>query len=187
MGIESPSLEYGDRLPIRTAKMHILVHPGYLMDNPTGRDKQQLAQAEMLPEKYAKLAKNLPANEIMIILIHYATGQFRDDYKAGKAYVKNIQALRGELRGLNQGIVLTSETVPFGGMDKVHDTEALAKIKEIAENRGYTIDPGTVVDIFGEEYDQCVHEALAGINNTGFFHKGNVRILKELTDRAGEQ
>lgn len=184
MGIDTPRSEFRDKPLIKAVKMHILVHPGYIKDTKVRLDKQQIAQSEILPGKYAEVARNLPANEIMVILIHNKPEKFRSDFNTHKPYVENIQVLRSGLPDLQQAIILTSETVPFSGADKDYDQEALSKIRSIAENRGYEVGAGTAVDIFGETYDECVQEALLGINNADFFNKDNVKIIKDLTDMA---
>ena len=165
---------------IKITKMHVLVHPGYLED-VTGKETGNITKGQALFEKYKKVAQNLPKNEIMVVLIHNRPERFRKDFKEGANYVKNIKLIQQETQP-NQVIILTSNTVPFSGADERSDDEALDKIKSIAQNRGYEINPETEVDVFGETHDECVQEAFMGIKNTGFFKTENIRIIKKLTD-----
>ncbi len=182
MKINSP-LEIKENFPIKTVKMHVLVHPGY-MEDVMSRDPENVVIGEDLFKKYKILAQGLPSNEILIVLIHNNPKRFSKDYREGKKYVKNIKTIQEALPKNKQVIILTSLTVPFSGADKKDDNEALDKIKLIAQNRGYEINPETIVEIFGETQGECVQEAFLGITNADFFNQGNIHIVKELTDKA---
>jgi|ERR1035437_1009123 hypothetical protein len=173
------SIENQEKIKIN--KMHVLVHPGYLED-VTSRETGNIAKGQALFEKYKKVAQNLPRNEIMVVLIHNRPEEFYKDFKEGANYVKNIKSIQQGTQP-KQVIILTSNTVPFSGADERYDSEALDKIKSIAQNRGYEISPETEVEVFGETHDECVQEAFLGIKNTGFFKTENIRIVKELTDK----
>ena len=174
-------LERRENLPIKAAKMHVLVHPGYIED-VMGYNSQKLAQAQTLFEKYKRVAGSLPSNEIMIILVHNLPEKFQEDIGADVLYTKNIKLI--QTIKPKQIIILPSNAVPFSGASREDDKQALNKIKSIAQNRGYQIGPETEVEVFGETYDECVQEAFLGIVNTNSFNQGNVRVVEELTDKV---
>jgi hypothetical protein len=180
--MKEPRMEDKQKLPISAAKIHFLVHPGSLLDG-LNKNPEDLRKGHVLFEKYMEVARNLPENEIMVILVHSPSKVFAKDYKAGERdYVKNIKSITDAFEGSPQVIVLTNNTVPFTGWEKESDVEALNKIKSIASKRGYNINPETEVEIFGETRDECVGEALSGIKNASFFKPEKIRIRKELTD-----
>ena len=82
MKINSP-LENKEKILVKVTKIHVLVHPGYLEDVKR-KDPKSVEKGKALFEKYKKLAKSLPKNEIMVILVHNLTEKFSEDYKNNK-------------------------------------------------------------------------------------------------------
>ena len=186
-------LHFGPRerkeVPLKKVSvLDVLVHPGYIKDTKTGLlAREQLEQAEKLPEEYEKLAGNLREYEFLLIIIHQPPEKYLADARIKKGYTELIKTVRERVKNRNQVIILTGKTIPFSGADKDYDNLALEKIRLLAKTRGYDINQETSVNIFGEMHDECVQEALSGIKNADFFDSNKINISRDLTDRGSQK
>jgi hypothetical protein len=171
-------LEQKETIFTKVKKMHVLVHPGYEYgDDRIGSASRNVLEAEALFQKYKEIAKNISPDEIMVILVHNKPKIFREHKGHGKTYTKNIDSIVENFSNKRQAIVLTSETVPFSGLEKESDNFALDKVRSILKQRGYEINPNTEVEVFGEMAGECVMEAFYGIKNTDFFKEVHTKKL----------
>mgnify|MGYP003395131755 CR=1 FL=1 len=171
--------------PREVAKIHLLVHPGFIANElhretlagrPVPAYLPDYAQeSEKLLARIVEHAGTIPENEIMVVI----TDGDRSELGSEMPYADLIDQLRTALK--RRLIVLTDPT--FDSLNVGTSEHVFADFQKLATARGYSFGPQTPLEAYGETSTNCVPRVLAAFKARGHF-TGEASINKPPTNES---
>lgn len=164
---------------IRVSKLHILVHPGMLVDMlPTDESEEEkervLKLGNELLKKYIEKALTLASDEILMLYEH---GFSKGRAKFFQEFFDQISSILGD-----RLIVIPDNFVFYDNNTHQYDcTDMYEELEFLAEERGFSLDERVLSEAFGETFGYCVENTANFLNIAGGFVYKTV-INLDLTD-----
>lgn len=164
---------------IEVKRLHFLIHPGFLRD-PASDDldvrksetDERYTQWNSLLNSYIGKARELPKDEVMIVMLHAGFDDLFRDFKQKKEYTQTLSSLKS---------ILGKRMIALSNDHYIEDQESYRYAQAIAENRGFHFLRDVYSEAYGESLGACVEDAAQAANQSlGLTHKTILR--PELTD-----
>jgi len=162
-------------------KLHFLIHPGYMSDpaqdfiEDMDQSDERYMQWTPLLNSYVDKARELPEDDIMLVMLHASFKSLLDDFKQDKEYTKTLKNLK---KVLGRRMIALSDDFPIENEDSFYFAE------EIANTRGFNIPRSVYSEAYGEQLEHCVPEGAQMANKSLRLVKKTV-LKPELTDYQG--
>jgi hypothetical protein len=168
-----------EELPLKEVKkLHFLIHPGYKSD-PAEDYREDLSESDErytqwnpLLNSYVDKARELPTDEIMIVMLHANFKNLLNDFKHGKEYTGTLRSLK---KVLGRRMIALSDDYP------IEEEESFYTAKDIANTRGFYIPRNVYSEAYGEQLEHCVPEGAQMANKSFRLHHKTI-IKPDLTD-----
>lgn len=163
----------------RISKLHILVHPGFIMEEDLREDQPYEEDTEAgtkLLIDYEEKAKTLGQDEVMVIIAPSRISLLKKHKKLDKPYVQTIEKIKSIL---GDRVIVLMDRLDFFQEEEVRD-----KLKRVLTARGYYFDENVLSEAYGETLGCCVDDAAESFNRGEKLN--NKTIVKiDLTDGKG--
>ncbi|MBU0762915.1 MAG: hypothetical protein KKD39_07800 [Candidatus Altiarchaeota archaeon] len=163
---------------MKVDRIHVLVHPGFVMYNidkgrsPTLDEPQKTRQQELI-KLYKQKVDSLSENDVLVIFSPSKTHEYAKDYRGGSEWTEiedyaKKRLLRRVIRLSNPSWLTTDA-----------GDESLTTMFGIMQKRGFEFSKTTPCEIWGVSFGSCVRDTALELEHAGF---KNITIPTKSTD-----